>query len=482
MFVTTGKTLQSISILAYHWEYLRIQGPHLICVPKSTLSNWMNELNRWCPSLRAIKFHGAREDRELMIENDFNNEAAAHDGRRPDKQMMNEQGELIDDTTNNPRSWDVCVTTCKYSFCFIDIFRIEAVLILIRLFIPYLTDEVANTERRVLQKFAWHYLVIDEAHRLKNDASMFSKTVRSFKTANRLLLTGTPLQNNLHELWALLNFLLPDIFSSADQFDDWFDLEIEDEEAKKNIISQLHKILRPFMLRRLKADVAKGLPPKTETILMVGMSAMQKKLYKQLLLRDLDSITGRASGKNRTAILNIVMQLRKCCGHPYLFEGIEDRTLDPLGEHLVENCGKLSMVDKLLKRLKELDSRVLIFTQMTKVLDILEDYMVMRGYEYCRIDGNTTYEDRESQIADFNRDGSTQFVFLLSTRAGGLGINLQTADVCVLYGTLSYLQSRYPRSIIPKLFKLNHTVFFRYTTDSDWNPQADLQAQDRCKL
>lgn len=136
MFRSTGKTLQSISILAYHWEYLRIQGPHLICVPKSTLSNWMNELNRWCPSLRAIKFHGAREDRELMIENDFNNEAAAHDGRRPDKQMMNEQGELIDDNTNNPRSWDVCVTTCKYSFCFIDIFRIEAVLILIRLFIP----------------------------------------------------------------------------------------------------------------------------------------------------------------------------------------------------------------------------------------------------------------------------------------------------------------------------------------------------------
>jgi SWI/SNF-related matrix-associated actin-dependent regulator of chromatin subfamily A member 5 len=145
----------------------------------------------------------------------------------------------------------------------------------------------------------------------------------------------------------LLNFLLPDIFSSAEQFDEWFDLEIEDEEAKKNIIQQLHKILRPFMLRRLKADVAKGLPPKTETILMVGMSAMQKRLYKQLLLRDLDSITGKASGKNRTAVLNIVMQLRKCCGHPYLFEGVEDRTLDPLGEHLVENCGKLSMVDKV---------------------------------------------------------------------------------------------------------------------------------------
>ena len=184
------------------------------------------------------------------------------------------------------------------------------------------------------------------------------------------------------------------------------------------MISQLHKILRPFMLRRLKADVAKGLPPKTETILMVGMSKMQKQLYKKLLLRDLDSFTGKISGKNRTAVLNIVMQLRKCCGHPYLFEGVEDRTLDPLGEHLVDNCGKLNMVDKLLKRLKERGNRVLIFTQMTRVLDILEDFMYMRGYEYCRIDGNTTYEDREASIDNFNKEGSEKFCFILSTRAG----------------------------------------------------------------
>ncbi len=400
-----GKTLQSISIMAYHYEYKRSQGPHLICVPKSTLSNWMKEIHRWCPALRVIKFHGSREDREEMVDNFFTNEAAAHDGRRPDKQIMNGSGELIDDNTDNPRAWDVCITTY----------------------------EIANMERKTLQKFTWKYLVIDEAHRLKNDASMFSKTVRSFRTSNRLLLTGTPLQNNLHELWALLNFLLPDIFSSAEQFDEWFDLEIEDEEAKKNIICQLHKILRPFMLRRLKSDVAKGLPPKTETILYVGMSKMQKQLYKQLLMRDLDSITGKASGKNRTTILNIVMQLRKCCGHPYLFEGIEDRSLDPLGEHLVENCGKLSMVDKLLKRLKEREDRVLIFTQMTRVLDILEDFMFMRGYQYCRIDGNTNYDDRESQIEEFNRPGSEKFCFLLSTRAGGLGINLQTANICILY-------------------------------------------------
>ena len=348
----------------------------------------------------------------------FRNDAAAHDGRRPDRRIK-VNGQWRDDNSHNPRQWDVCVTTY----------------------------EVCNTERKTLQKFAWRYLVIDEAHRLKNEASMFSKTVRTFHTHHRLLLTGTPLQNNLHELWALLNFLLPDIFSSAEQFDEWFDLEIDDEAAKKQMIEQLHKILRPFMIRRLKSDVAKGLPPKTETLIMVGMSKMQKQLYKKLLLRDLDSITG--TGSNRTAVLNIVMQLRKCCGHPYLFEGVEDRTLDPLGEHLVENCGKLTMVDKLLKKLKERGSRVLIFTQMTRVLDILEDFMVMRGFNYCRIDGNTDYVDREAAIENFNSKGSEKFCFLLSTRAGGLGINLQTADTCILY-------------------------------DSDWNPQADLQAQDRC--
>lgn len=356
-----------------------------------------------------------------MIQTYFTHAAASHDGKRPKNQAKNEEtGEMKDDNSDNPRTWDVCVTTY----------------------------EVCNMERKALEKFPWKYLVIDEAHRLKNEASMFSATVRSFSTSHRLLLTGTPLQNNLHELWALLNFLLPDIFTSSDQFDDWFNLEIDDADAKKEMISQLHKVLRPFMLRRLKADVAKGLPPKTETLVMVGMSKMQKQLYKRLLLRDIESITS-ANSKNKTTILNIVMQLRKCCGHPYLFEGVEDRTLDPLGEHLVENCGKLYMVDKLLKRLKERGSRVLIFTQMTRVLDILEDFMVMRGYKYCRIDGNTDYDVREASIDAFNAPNSEKFCFILSTRAGGLGINLQTADTCILY-------------------------------DSDWNPQADLQAQDRC--
>jgi len=397
-----GKTLQSISVLVYMLEYQNINGPHLIVVPKSTLSNWMNELKRWSPTLRPLKFHGNKEERESIVKN------ALKPGQKDEE-----------------RTWHVCVTTY----------------------------EVCSLNRNDLNKFAWSYLIIDEAHRLKNEASAFSCTVRAFETRYRLLLTGTPLQNNLHELWALLNFLVPDVFANAEQFDDWFNLDIDDAEEKNKLISQLHKILRPFMLRRLKADVEKSLPPKHETILFTGMSAMQKRLYKDILMRDIDLISsgndGRSGGSgSRTAVLNIVMQLRKCAGHPYLFPGVEDRSLPPLGEHLVSNCGKMVLLDKLLVRLKETGHRVLLFTQMTRILDILEDYLVMRGFAYCRIDGSTDYEKRESNIDDFNKPSSDKFIFLLSTRAGGLGINLQTADVVILY-------------------------------DSDWNPQADLQAQDR---
>jgi SWI/SNF-related matrix-associated actin-dependent regulator of chromatin subfamily A member 5 len=172
------------------------------------------------------------------------------------------------------------------------------------------------------------------------------------------------------------------------------------------------------------------------------MSAMQKKLYRDILLRDIDVLRGGGGGGgSRTQILNIVMQLRKCAGHPYLFPGVEDRSLPALGEHLIENCGKMVLLDKLLKRLKERGHRVLLFTQMTRILDILEDYLVYRHYKYCRIDGNTSYELREEQIDSFNAPESDKFLFLLSTRAGGLGINLQTADVVILF-------------------------------DSDWNPQV----------
>ncbi|CAN1280967.1 ISWI chromatin-remodeling complex ATPase CHR17 [Linum perenne] len=381
-----GKTLQTISLLGYLHEFRGIPGPHMVVAPKSTLGNWMNEIRRFCPVLRPIKFLGNPEERrhireDLLVAGKF----------------------------------DVCVT----SF------------------------EMAIKEKSALRRFSWRYIIIDEAHRIKNENSLLSKTMRLFTTNYRLLITGTPLQNNLHELWALLNFLLPEIFSSAETFDEWF--QISGENDQQEVVQQLHKVLRPFLLRRLKSDVEKGLPPKKETILKVGMSQMQKQYYKALLQKDLEVVN---AGGERKRLLNIAMQLRKCCNHPYLFQGAEPGPPYTTGDHLVTNAGKMVLLDKLLPKLKDRDSRVLIFSQMTRLLDILEDYLMFRGYQYCRIDGNTGGDDRDASIEAYNKPGSEKFVFLLSTRAGGLGINLATADVVILY-------------------------------DSDWNPQVDLQAQDR---
>ncbi|XP_073276124.1 probable chromatin-remodeling complex ATPase chain [Primulina huaijiensis] len=381
-----GKTLQTISLLGYLHEFRGITGPHMVVAPKSTLGNWMNEIKRFCPVIRAVKFLGNPDERKYIRE------------------------ELL-----VAGKFDVCVT----SF------------------------EMAIKEKSIFRRFSWRYIIIDEAHRIKNENSLLSKTMRLFSTNYRLLITGTPLQNNLHELWALLNFLLPEIFSSAETFDQWFQISGENDEQE--VVQQLHKVLRPFLLRRLKSDVEKGLPPKKETILKVGMSQMQKQYYRALLQKDLEVIN---AGGERKRLLNVAMQLRKCSNHPYLFQGAEPGPPYTTGEHLIENAGKMVLLDKLLPKLKERDSRVLIFSQMTRLLDILEDYLLYRRYYYCRIDGNTGGEDRDASIEAFNKPGSEKFVFLLSTRAGGLGINLATADVVILY-------------------------------DSDWNPQVDLQAQDR---
>lgn len=307
--------------------------------------------------------------------------------------------------------------------------------------------EICLREKSTLRKFSWEYIIIDEAHRIKNVDSLLSQIIRTFASRGRLLITGTPLQNNLQELWALLNFILPDVFSSSEDFDEWFKSKGDDEPDA--IVKQLHKVLRPFLLRRVKADVEHSLLPKKEINLYVGMTDMQRKWYRMLLEKDIDAVNG-ASGKKegKTRLLNIVMQLRKCCNHPYLFDGAEPGPPYTTDEHLIDNAGKMVILDKLLKSMKAKGSRVLIFSQMSRVLDILEDYCQFREFKYCRIDGNTPHDERINAIDDYNAPDSEKFIFLLTTRAGGLGINLVTADIVVLF-------------------------------DSDWNPQADLQAMDR---
>eukprot|EP00529_Nitzschia_sp_RCC80_P008522 CAMPEP_0113505244 /NCGR_PEP_ID=MMETSP0014_2-20120614/35199_1 /TAXON_ID=2857 /ORGANISM="Nitzschia sp." /LENGTH=1184 /DNA_ID=CAMNT_0000400515 /DNA_START=46 /DNA_END=3600 /DNA_ORIENTATION=+ /assembly_acc=CAM_ASM_000159 len=389
-----GKTLQTISFLAYLREGRGVKGPHIVIVPKSVVGNWIKEFKNWCPSIRAIRMGGTKDERQVF-----------------------EKVHLKKDETTGKFHWDVLVTSY------------EGIL----------------KEKNKLSKIDWRYLIIDEAHRIKNENSSLSKAVRFMKTEHRLLITGTPLQNNLRELWALLNFLMPEIFGDAEQFDAWFSLS--DEAGKENVIKKLHTVLRPFMLRRVKKDVATALPPKKETKLYIGLTDMQQSWYVKILQKDAHTLN-KLGGPDRLSLLNVLMQLRKICNHPYLFDGAEPGPPYTDGPHLWENSGKMLLLHKLLKKLKEKESRVLIFCQMTRILDILEDYCRLVGHKYCRIDGNTSGEMRDSQMEEFNAEGSEQFLFLLSTRAGGLGINLATADIVILY-------------------------------DSDWNPQVDLQAMDR---
>ncbi|KAL5557273.1 hypothetical protein UlMin_039509 [Ulmus minor] len=406
-----GKTIQTIAFLS-HLKGNGLHGPYLVVAPLSTLSNWISEFSRFAPSLNAIIYHGDKKQRDEI--------------RR--KHMPRAVG---------PK-FPVVVTS--YEVVLADI-------------------------RRSLKHYNWKYVVIDEGHRLKNSKCKLFKEFKLLPMENKLLLTGTPLQNNLAELWSLLNFILPDIFSSHEEFESWFDLsgkcnneemKAELEETKRaQVIAKLHAILRPFILRRIKADVEQMLPRKKEIILYATMTEYQKNFQDHLINKTLGSyLINTNAGTGRplpiTRLNNLMIQLRKNCNHPDLLESVFDGSyMYPPIEQIVEQCGKFRLLDRLLTKLFALGHKVLIFSQWVKVLDIMDYYFSEKGFEVCRIDGSVKLDVRRRQIQDFNDMESRFRIFLLSTRAGGLGINLTAADTCILY-------------------------------DSDWNPQMDLQAMDRC--
>ncbi|KXN82207.1 ISWI chromatin-remodeling complex ATPase ISW2 [Leucoagaricus sp. SymC.cos] len=392
----TSNTTATSPALTYLKHYRDIPGPHLIIVPKSTLQNWAREFKEWTPDFNVICLAGNKDKRAGII--------ASH---------------LL------PQDFEVCITT--YEMCLI--------------------------EKSVPKKFSFAYIIIDEAHRIKNVDSILSQIVRAYTSRGRLLITGTPLQSNLKELSALLNFICPEIFVKYEYLDAFLHKDAtgadEEEERSKKVVEASHKILKPFLLRRVKSDVEKNLLPKKEINIYVGLTDMQKKWYRSVLEKDIDAVnglTGKKEGKTR--LMNMVMQLRQMTCHPYLFDGAEPGPPYTTDEHIIENSGKMIILDKLLKAMKTKGSRVLIFSQMSRVLDILEDYCLFRGYKYCRIDGGTAHDDRILAIDEYNKPDSEKFDFLLTTHAGGLSINLTAADIVVLY-------------------------------DSGWNSQADLQAMDR---
>uniref|UniRef100_A0A663DPS4 Chromodomain-helicase-DNA-binding protein 1-like n=1 Tax=Aquila chrysaetos chrysaetos TaxID=223781 RepID=A0A663DPS4_AQUCH len=375
-----GKTCQTISLLLYLAKKITNKERFLILCPLSVLSNWKEELERFAPGLSFVTYIGNKEERPKLQQN------------------LKEQSHF-----------HALLTTYEGS---------NAVLCLF--------------------SFNWAALVVDEAHRLKNQSSLLYKTLSEFSVGFSLLLTGTPIQNSLQELYSLLSLIEPDIFprEQVKEFVEYYQaIEKESEPAK-----ELHNLLQPFLLRRVKSEVAAELPKKVEVVLYHGMSALQRKYYKAILMKDLDAFESETGRK--VTLQNVLIQLRKCVAHPYLFNGVEPEPFE-IGDHIVEASGKLCLLDKLLSFLYAGGHRVLLFSQMTQLLDILQDYMDYRGYSYERLDGSVRGEERHLAIKNFGQQPI--FIFLLSTRAGGVGMNLTAAD----------------------------TVIF---TDSDFNPQNDLQA------
>merc|ERR1719341_265742 len=406
-----GKTIQTISLLTYLMEKKKNMGPFLVIVPLSTLSNWMMEFQKWSPSVTVVSFKGSPQQRRAV-------QGVIRSGR-----------------------FNVLVTTYEY----------------------------ITREKALLAKLRWKYMIIDEGHRMKNHNNKLTTTINQFyTTSHRLLLTGTPLQNKLPELWSLLNFLLPSIFKACDTFETWFNapfaitgekVELNEEETIL-IIRRLHKVLRPFLLRRLKKDVESQLPDKVEYIIKCEMSGMQRALYthmadKGVMLTEGAGPKGKGGGGAK-ALMNTIMQLRKLCNHPFMFQHIEESFARHIGmptdvvngPDLYRASGKFELLDRIFPKLKRSGHRILMFCQMTQLMTILEDYLNWRGYKYLRLDGTTKAEERGDMLKVFNSKDSDYFLFLLSTRAGGLGLNLQTADTVIIF-------------------------------DSDWNPHQDLQAQDR---
>lgn len=512
-----GKTVQSISLLAHLAEVEDVWGPFLIVTPSSTLHNWANELGKFLPDFKVLNYWGGLQERKEL--------------RKKLKRV------------------NVVITSYQ----------------------------IAVSDESAISRIKWQYMILDEAQAIKSINSQRWKILLGFKSRNRLLLTGTPIQNNMQELWSLLHFIMPTLFDSLAEFSEWFSKDIENRaRVEDEQINKLHTILKPFMLRRHKNDIKDEIGNKELINVICEMSNRQKALYSDIV-------------ESRMDYENTLMQLKKVCNHPDLFEKLEPCAalsmpvpgangfvgfrsfikkficrglLEPrerlrediegllcasrqkdvrirhlfgaegfpvrivpcnkdlrtqlgraladavsmpaedvpalqdifrrranienrlkrfafltekvLDKHITTNIdridhvscrkidrvtyvpplntfisdsGKLAEIDKLLKRLKEEGHRVLVYFQMTKMMDLFEEYLVRREYSYLRLDGSSKISQRKELVDEWQKNNDV-FIFILSTRAGGVGINLTAADTVVFY-------------------------------DSDWNPTVDQQAMDR---
>lgn len=394
-----GKTIQVIGLFA---TLIQRHGcwPFLVVAPNSTVPNWRREIKNWTPSISVVTYFGSQFSRQTAF----------------DYEMFPQGGANLR--------------------CHVVIASYESM--------------VDDAGKRILSKIPWAGLVVDEGQRLKNDKSQLYDRLSRMEFRFKVLLTGTPLQNNTRELFNLMQFLDPD--RDADE------LEASYGDLTKENIRELHGMIRPCFLRRTKAEVLPFLPPMVQIIVPVSMSVVQKKLYKSILGKNPQLIkaickrqTGQLKKTERHNLNNILVQLRKCLCHPFIYnKDIEEQSGDPAiaHRHLVEAAGKLQLLNVMLPKLHERGHRVLIFSQFLENLDIVEDFLNGLKLKYCRLDGKLTARQKQQQIDTFNAPDSPDFAFLLSTRSGGVGINLATADTVIIM-------------------------------DPDFNPKQDMQALSR---
>lgn len=395
-----GKTIQSVCFLTSLKVDYGTSGPTLLVVPLSTIDAWQREFGLWAGDrLNVIVYTGDAESRATARKYEF------------------------------PGGFDVLLTTY----------------------------ELVLKDHALLESVKWRLLLVDEGHRLKNASSqLYDILFKLVPSSGRVLITGTPLQNSLGELWCLLRFLMPEKFSDYEDFLQKYSVDMASEGDSNVRLEELHALIKPHILRRLKRDVEHSLKGKTEKIVRVDLTPLQKQLYRYILTRnyrDLKRTQEAAGNRAIGGLLNILGELKKICNHPLLLgkgsPALQEFTQsgDDFGFKL-EESGKLVLLQRLLRRLKDEGHRVLIFSQSVRMLDLLQSFVKSEGYAWQRLDGSTTSVARHLAIQAYNAPGSRDFVFLLSTRAGGLGINLATADTVIIY-------------------------------DSDWNPQNDLQAMAR---
>ena len=423
-----GKTLQTLSFLSA-LKAAGLQGPHLVVTPLAVLQNWHNEIKKFTPGLSVIKVHGSRSERDRILS----------------MPVVLAGG------------FDVYLTTYE----------------------TVLSEEPFFTE-----SFLFHTLTIDEGHRLKNESGQLAASLARVTVPFRLLLTGTPLQNNLNELWALMQFILPNALEGCKET---FDAacSLEEGQLDRAVVDQARSLLESLMIRRVKSEVETTLLPKIHWVLKVPMPTLQRQWYRRFVSKDSEV---RALVTRKQLVAKI-QQLQKVINHPKVILLALDRERDAArslqrraegsefvakpqvlevppeaaqvmeaelrnlrGTALVQSSGKLQLLDRLLSRVRAEGSRILLFSQFTLTLDVLSEYCAHRfgpeGRGFLRLDGSTNRIKREMDVRAFNAPNSRIPIYLISTRAGGQGINLATADVVVLY-------------------------------DTCWNPQVDLQAQDR---